>query len=128
MTQNEVNEAVGIWLNYDDSDFYNDDAARKLIKARITVREALRSGFRLIDRRSKEKRNVQMERITKFDEASERYKTELNDPEKVIQVLGDYESLIEDILEVLEELERNEINCEDACCYIYENIEQIMED
>lgn len=69
-----------------------------------------------------------MKRLTYYDEMSECYKVKEDNTNNVVQRLGDLESLTEDILEVLEELERNEISYEDACCYISENIEQIVED
>ena len=69
-----------------------------------------------------------MERLTYYDEVSECYKVKSDKTNNVVQRLGDLESLTEDILEVLGELERNEISYEDACCYISENVEQIAED
>ena len=47
--QKEINEAVEIWLNYKDSDRYNDTDAKKLCWARITIREALRQGCIIIN-------------------------------------------------------------------------------
>lgn len=47
--QTEINEAVKIWLDYQDSDRYNENDAKKLCWARITVREALRQGCVIIN-------------------------------------------------------------------------------
>lgn len=44
-----ISKAVKTWLEYEDSDRYNEDKARELIQARIEVREALRKGYRLVD-------------------------------------------------------------------------------
>lgn len=44
-----LTKAVEIWLNYKDSDRFDEDKARELMKARIEVREALRKGYRLVD-------------------------------------------------------------------------------
>lgn len=49
ISQKEINEAVEIWLNYKDSDRYNDADAKKLCWARITIREALRQGCVIIN-------------------------------------------------------------------------------
>lgn len=46
---NDIQKAVRTWLSYEDTDRYNEDKARELIKARIEVREALRNGYKLID-------------------------------------------------------------------------------
>ena len=42
-----INEAVNTWLSYEDSDRYDEEKSRKVIEARITIREALRSGYTL---------------------------------------------------------------------------------
>lgn len=44
-----ISKAVKTWLEYEDSDRYDEDKARELTKARIEVREALRKGYRLVD-------------------------------------------------------------------------------
>ena len=44
-----VSEAVKTWLNYTDKDIYSEEAGINLINARIIVREALRSGYSLIN-------------------------------------------------------------------------------
>ena len=49
ITQKEINEAVKVWLDYKDSDRYNDENAKKLCWARITIREALRQGCVIIN-------------------------------------------------------------------------------
>ena len=70
-----------------------------------------------------------MKRLTAYDEQNEKYKMIRTDSSKSwIQKLGDYESLIEDIIEVLKELENKEIDSDEACFFIAENIEQIVED
>lgn len=48
----EINEAVRTWLNYEDSDRYDEDKTREVINARITIREALRSGCIILDPRT----------------------------------------------------------------------------
>lgn len=45
----DITKAVETWLNYKDSDRFDEDKARELMKARIEVREALRKGYRLVD-------------------------------------------------------------------------------
>ena len=45
----ELHEAVNVWLNYKDSDKYNEEKAMEVVKARITIREALRRGCVIID-------------------------------------------------------------------------------
>ena len=68
-------------------------------------------------------------RLTAFDEKQEKYKMIRTDGSKSwIQKLGDYESLIEDIIEVLQELENKEIDSDEACFFIAENIEQMVEE
>lgn len=42
-----INEAVNTWLSYEDSDRYDEEKSRKVIEARITIREALRKGYKL---------------------------------------------------------------------------------
>ena len=42
-----INEAVDTWLSYEDSDRYDEEKSRKVIEARITIREALRRGYKL---------------------------------------------------------------------------------
>lgn len=42
-----INEAVNTWLSYEDSDRYDEEKSRKVIEARITIREALRRGYKL---------------------------------------------------------------------------------
>lgn len=70
-----------------------------------------------------------MKRLTAYDEQNEKYKMIRTDSSKSwIQRLGDYEALIEDIIEVLKELENKEIDSDEACFFIAENIEQIVED
>ena len=44
-----ISKAVRTWLDYEDSDRFDEDKARELTKARIEVREALRKGYRLVD-------------------------------------------------------------------------------
>lgn len=44
-----INEAVNTWLSYEDSDRYDEDKSRKVIEARITIREALRRGYKIIN-------------------------------------------------------------------------------
>lgn len=44
-----IERAVRTWLNYEDSDRFDEDKSRELIKARIEIREALRKGYRLVD-------------------------------------------------------------------------------
>lgn len=44
-----ISKAVRTWLEYEDSDRYDEEKSRELIKARIEVREALRKGYRLVD-------------------------------------------------------------------------------
>lgn len=44
-----IPEAVKIWLNYIDKDIYSEEEGINLINARITIREALRSGYSLIN-------------------------------------------------------------------------------
>ena len=44
-----ISKAVKTWLEYEDSDRFDEDKARELTKARIEVREALRKGYRLVD-------------------------------------------------------------------------------
>ena len=44
ISQQELNNAIAIWLDYEDSNKYDDEKARACMRARITVREALRSG------------------------------------------------------------------------------------
>lgn len=44
-----ISKAVRTWLEYEDSDRFDEDKARELTKARIEVREALRKGYRLVD-------------------------------------------------------------------------------
>lgn len=44
-----IPEAVQIWLNYTDKDIYSEEEGINLINARITIREALRSGYSLIN-------------------------------------------------------------------------------
>ncbi|MBR2540376.1 MAG: hypothetical protein IKE85_06070 [Mogibacterium sp.] len=44
-----ISKAVKTWLEYEDSDRFDEDKARELMKARIEVREALRKGYRLVD-------------------------------------------------------------------------------
>lgn len=43
----ELKEAIDTWLSYEDSDRYDEDKVKKVIEARITIREALRSGYTL---------------------------------------------------------------------------------
>lgn len=45
----DITRAIETWLNYKDSDRFDEDKARELMKARIEVREALRKGYRLVD-------------------------------------------------------------------------------
>lgn len=45
----DISKAVRTWLDYEDSDRFDEDKARELTKARIEVREALRKGYRLVD-------------------------------------------------------------------------------
>lgn len=42
-----INEAVNTWLSYEDSDRYDEEKSRRVIEARITIREALRRGYKL---------------------------------------------------------------------------------
>lgn len=49
ITQQEVNEAIKTWLDYKDDDRYNEDAVRKLCWARITIREAFRQGYIMLN-------------------------------------------------------------------------------
>lgn len=44
-----IPEAVQTWLNYTDKDIYSEEEGINLINARITIREALRSGYSLIN-------------------------------------------------------------------------------
>lgn len=44
-----IPEAVKTWLNYTDKDIYSEEECINLINARITIREALRSGYSLIN-------------------------------------------------------------------------------
>ena len=44
-----IPEAVQTWLNYTDKNIYSEEEGINLINARITIREALRSGYSLID-------------------------------------------------------------------------------
>ena len=44
-----IPEAVKTWLNYTDKDIYSEEEGINLINARITIREALRSGYSLIN-------------------------------------------------------------------------------
>lgn len=52
LSRKEINDAVKTWLSYADSDKYDEDKAREVIKARITIREALRSGCIILDPRT----------------------------------------------------------------------------
>lgn len=45
----ELNKAVNTWLNYHDKDIYSEEEGINLINARIAIREALRSGHKLIN-------------------------------------------------------------------------------
>ena len=44
-----IPEAVQTWLNYTDKDIYSEEEGINLINARIIIREALRSGYSLIN-------------------------------------------------------------------------------
>ena len=52
MNMDEVNKAIHTWLEYEDSNKYDEDKVLDVIHARITVREAFRSGALLIDPKS----------------------------------------------------------------------------
>ena len=52
MSMDEVNKAIRTWLDYEDTDKYDEDKVMEVIYARITVREALRSGALIIDPKS----------------------------------------------------------------------------
>lgn len=52
MNMDEVNKAIHTWLEYEDSNKYDEDKVLDVIHARITVREALRSGALIIDPKS----------------------------------------------------------------------------
>ena len=52
MSMDEVNKAIRTWLDYEDTDKYDEDKVLDVIHARITVREALRSGALIIDPKS----------------------------------------------------------------------------
>lgn len=45
----DLEKAIKTWLDYEDSDRFDEDKARELTKARIEVREALRAGYKLVD-------------------------------------------------------------------------------
>lgn len=47
--QEELNTAVKIWLDYKDKDRFDEEEAKKVTGARITIREALRSGCILLN-------------------------------------------------------------------------------
>ena len=47
--QKEIEEAIKTWINYTDSDIYDEDKTRELIKARITIREGFRQGYIMIN-------------------------------------------------------------------------------
>lgn len=49
ITQKEVEKAIDVWVNYQDSDQYDEDKARELINARITLREAFKEGYIMIN-------------------------------------------------------------------------------
>ena len=49
ITQTEVNEAIKTWLDYKNDDRYNEDAVKKLWWARITIREAFRQGYIMLN-------------------------------------------------------------------------------
>lgn len=42
-----IKEAIDTWLSYEDSDRYDEEKVRNVIEARITIKEALRSGYTL---------------------------------------------------------------------------------
>ena len=52
MNMKEVYKAVKTWLEYEDTDKYDEDKVMDVIYARIKVRESLRSGALLIDPKS----------------------------------------------------------------------------
>lgn len=47
--QDELENAVKTWLDYEDSDRYDEDKTIELINARIVIRESLRNGAILLD-------------------------------------------------------------------------------
>lgn len=51
-----LEKAIKTWLEYEDSDRFDEERSRELIKARIEIREALRSGYRLVDLKKLDKR------------------------------------------------------------------------
>ena len=60
-----ISKAVKTWLEYEDSDRFDEDKARELTKARIEVREALRKGYRLVN-------------LNELLEKLEQYETDIN--------------------------------------------------
>jgi HEPN domain-containing protein len=51
-----LEKAIKTWLEYEDSDRFDEEKSRELIKARIEIREALRKGYRLVDLKKLDKR------------------------------------------------------------------------
>lgn len=51
-----LEKAIKTWLEYEDSDRFDEEKSRELIKARIEIREALRKGYRLVDLKKFDKR------------------------------------------------------------------------
>ena len=49
ITQKEIEEAIQTWLDYQDSDIYDEEKTKKLIWARITIREGFRQGYIMIN-------------------------------------------------------------------------------
>lgn len=45
----KLSKDVKTWLDYQDSDRYDEEKVKALIHARINIREALRKGYRLVD-------------------------------------------------------------------------------
>lgn len=51
-SEQEIRKAVDTWLNYEDSDRYDEDKARGVIAARLTIKQALKDGYHLIKLRT----------------------------------------------------------------------------
>lgn len=49
ITADEINEAIEIWINYEDSNRYDEDKVMRVIVARLKIKKALQKGYRLID-------------------------------------------------------------------------------
>ena len=45
----ELKEAIEIWINYEDSNRYDEDKVMRVIVARLKIKKALQEGYRLID-------------------------------------------------------------------------------